>query len=162
MEIRGNIETRLKKTHDGLCDATFLAMAGLNRIGQKVENAKVLDAEQFIPAIGQGALAIECRTDDAETQEIVAKINHKPTQLAINAERAFMKEIQGGCKFPLAAHAYYKGEKLRFLAIIGDLQTKKYVKRAEHLMPENAEKDAILIAKAMKKECEKQNINLEF
>lgn len=162
VEIRGNIETRLQKMQDGLCDATFLAMAGLNRIGRKLENAKILDVEEFIPAIGQGALAIECRKNDTETQEIIAKINHKPTELAINVERAFMKEIQGGCKFPLAGHAYYKDDKLRFLAIIGDLATKKYVKKAVEFELQTAENEAILLAKTMKEECEKENIKLDF
>lgn len=162
VEIRGNVETRLQKMQDGLCDATYLAAAGLNRLGLELSNGNMLAVEDFIPAIGQGALAIECRTDDEETQKIVAKINHQPTELAVKAERAFMKEIEGGCKFPLAAHAYYKGEKLRFLAIIGDLESRKYVKRAEEFALKTAENDAVLLAKEMKDECRKLNINLEF
>ncbi len=162
VEIRGNVETRLQKMQNGLCDATYLAAAGLKRLGLQVPKSNPLNVEEFIPAIGQGALAIECRTDDEETQKIVAEINHKPTELAVNAERAFMKEVQGGCKFPLAAHAYYKGNKLRFLAIIGDLQSKKYVKRTEEFELATAENDAVILARAIKKECEKQNINLEF
>ncbi len=162
VEIRGNVETRLQKMQNGLCDATYLAAAGLKRLGLQVPNSNLLNVEDFIPAIGQGALAIECRSGDGETQKIVAEINHKPTELAVNAERAFMKEIQGGCKFPLAAHAYYRSDKLRFLAIIGDLESKKYVKRAEEFELATAENDAVILAKAMKKECEKQNIHLEF
>ncbi len=162
VEIRGNVETRLQKMYGGLCDATYLAAAGLKRLGMKVPNGKPLDVEDFIPAIGQGALAIECRSDDKEVQKLVRAVNHSATEQAINVERAFMKEIQGGCKFPLAAHAYPKGDKLRFLAIIGDLPSQKYVKRAEEFTLATAESEAILLAKAMKKECENLGINIIF
>lgn len=161
VEIRGNVGTRLEKMHNGLCDATYLAAAGLHRLGLEISEGTPLDVEDFIPAIGQGALAIECRKDDIETQKLVATITDKDTQLAVSAERAFMKEVEGGCKFPLAAHAYKKGNKLRFLAIIGDLDTYEYIKKIVYLDCDRAEQQVINIAKEMKLACREKNIKLE-
>lgn len=162
VEMRGNVQTRLEKMQNGLCDATYLAAAGLKRLGIELTNATALDVEDFIPAIGQGALAIECRTDDTATKQLMAAINHELTEKCVSAERAFMCEIEGGCKFPLAANAYPKGAKLCFVAIIGDLQTKRYVKRTAELDFDTAEVQAISIAKEMREACIEQNINLEF
>lgn len=161
-EIRGNVGTRLEKMQNGLCDATYLAAAGLNRLGICLPNAIPQAVENFIPAIGQGALAIQARSEDAEIQNLVAAISDKNTTLAVQAERAFMRQVQGGCKFPLAAHGYIDSGVLRFFAIIGDLQTKKYVKRKEEFALDNAEEQAIALAKEMLNECKEQNINLDF
>ncbi|PVX52454.1 hydroxymethylbilane synthase [Balneicella halophila] len=162
VEIRGNVGTRLEKMENGLCDATFLAKAGLNRLGIELPQGTPLDVENFIPAIGQGALAIECRTDDVETHKIVEAITDENTKVAVGAERAFMKEVEGGCKFPLAAHAFKQGGKLRFLAVIGDLNTNEYIKRIEEFDIDKAVEQAITVAKEMKQACKEKNINLEF
>lgn len=162
VEIRGNVGTRIAKMQKGLCDATYLAAAGLNRLGLTVNNATPLDVEDFIPAIGQGALAIECRKADTEIQNIVNAITHLPTLYAINAERAFMQEIQGGCKFPLAAHAYLHNGKLRFLAMIGDLKTKRYIKRTAEWEIAISEERAVILAQEMIREGREKNINLEI
>lgn len=162
IEMRGNVQTRLDKMEQGLCDATYLAAAGLKRLNLTVPNAIPLSVQDFIPAIGQGALAIECRTDDIATQQLVATVNHLPTYQAVQAERAFMKEIQGGCKFPLAAHAYLHEGKLRFLAIIGDLKSMQYIKHTMDFNLSTATEQATTLAKQMRQECQEQNINFKF
>lgn len=161
-EIRGNVGTRIEKMQEGLCDATYLAAAGLKRLGIYLSNAIPQNVEDFIPAIGQGTLGIQCRTEDREMIELVAAISDKNTTLASQAERAFMKEVQGGCKFPLAAHAYIEKGKMRFLAIIGDLQSREYVKRSLVFTLDNVEEQAIAVAKEMLLACEEKNIQLEF
>lgn len=161
-EIRGNVGTRLEKMQKGLCDATYLAAAGLNRLGISLPNAIPQPVEDFIPAVGQGTLAIQSRSEDTAIREIVAVISDENTTLAAQAERAFMKQVQGGCKFPLAAHAYSNEGTLRFLAIIGDLQTKKYIKKKVNFSLNTAEQQAIALAKEMLQECQEQHINLDF
>lgn len=164
VEIRGNIETRLQKLSEGYCDATYLAAAGLNRLGLEPQCKAIrLEVEEFIPAIGQGALAIQCRVDDRDMQNMLQSVSDLDTEIAVKAERAFMKEIEGGCKFPLAAHAYMKKGKLQFLAIVGDLKTLKYVKESVLFSVEdNVEKQAVLVAQKMLKHCKKEQINLSF
>ncbi|MFL6213780.1 MAG: hydroxymethylbilane synthase [Blastocatellia bacterium] len=103
--IRGNVDTRLRKLDDGEFDAIILAAAGLHRLGFGGRITEHLDMELVLPAVGQGALAIETRSDDAAVNEIVSKLNHKATQLACRAERAFLQGLGGGCLVPIAAHA---------------------------------------------------------
>lgn len=102
-DIRGNVETRLKKLDDGEYDALILASAGLNRLGLANRIASYLERPDFLPSVGQGALGLETREDDAITNEIVGKLRHEPTWLAVLAERAFLQRIQGGCLAPIGA-----------------------------------------------------------
>lgn len=161
-EIRGNVGTRLEKMQNGLCDATYLAAAGLNRLGISLPNALPQAVEDFIPAVGQGTLAIQCRSEDTAIREIVAVVSDENTTLAAQAERAFMKQVQGGCKFPLAAHGYRTKDTLRFLAILGDLQTRKFVRKTQDFSLENVAKQAVALAKEMLQECKEQQIHLDF
>lgn len=103
--IRGNVDTRLRKLDEGEFDAIVLAAAGLHRLGFAGRITEHLSMELVLPAVGQGALAIETRSDDAAINEIVGKLNHEPTRLACQAERAFLKGLGGGCLVPIAAHA---------------------------------------------------------
>lgn len=104
--IRGNVDTRLRKLDEGQYDAIILAAAGLHRLGHSGRITEHLSEELMLPAVGQGALAIECRDDDARTNEIIGELNHEPTRLACQAERAFLKGLGGGCMVPIAAHAW--------------------------------------------------------
>ena len=103
--IRGNVDTRLRKLDEGQFDAIVLAAAGLHRLGLAGRITEHLSTELVLPAVGQGALAIETRSDDADINEIVSRLNHEATRLACQAERAFLKGLGGGCLVPIAAHA---------------------------------------------------------
>lgn len=158
-EIRGNIDSRIQKLHNGEYDAILLAAAGMNRLDKEFDESLLLDVDLCIPAIGQGALAIECRSSDAETLEIIKKINHPETEKAILAERVFMAEIEGGCKFPLAAHAVVSDDILTMIAIVGDLKTNQFiVEEIETSLEESLEK-AKDLALQMKNICKEKGIN---
>ena len=103
--LRGNVETRLKKAESGAIDATLLAMAGLNRLGLADRARAALDIESFLPAVGQGAIALAARGDDARTLDALAAIDDAGTATALAAERAFLAELDGSCRTPIAGHA---------------------------------------------------------
>lgn len=103
--LRGNLDTRLRKVREGLYDAVILAAAGLRRMGWQDAVTAVMDPQEFVPAIGQGALGIEIRKEDPEVRELVAPLHHEATWRAVTAERAFLHELQGGCQVPIAGHA---------------------------------------------------------
>jgi hydroxymethylbilane synthase len=107
--VRGNIETRLRKLDEQDLDALILAQAGLERLGLENAIAEVLDPSWMLPAVGQGALGLECRTDDRETRVIVEGVNHAPTYGAVLAERAFLRALHGGCQVPIGAAAGMDG-----------------------------------------------------
>lgn len=158
-EIRGNIDTRMQKLMDGEYDAIILAAAGMNRLGKEFAEELLLDVDQCIPAIGQGAIAIETRDNDMETIAIVEKVNHQDTMDAILAERAFMAEIEGGCKFPLAAHAVVNDDQLIMLAIVGDLKTNQFITEQIEVPVSDSIKKAQELAQQMKESCKEKGIN---
>lgn len=99
--FRGNVDTRLRKLDEGVADATLLAVAGLNRLGRQDEITAYLDPKRFPPAPAQGAIGIEIREDDGRTAALVAPLNHEPTRIAVTAERAMLKVIDGSCRTPI-------------------------------------------------------------
>jgi hydroxymethylbilane synthase len=101
--FRGNVQTRLKKLADGIADATLLAVAGLNRLGEAGRIAEMLDPREFPPAPAQGAIGLEIRAGDARIGELVAPLNHAPTATAIAAERALLRTLDGSCRTPIGA-----------------------------------------------------------
>lgn len=110
--LRGNVQTRLQKVESGDVDATLLAVAGLKRLSLLEKASTILSLEDFIPAVAQGAIGMQCRTEDKETLEILVSLNHLHTFQAVTAERAFMKALNGSCRTPLAAYAHIEGETL--------------------------------------------------
>lgn len=104
-DLRGNVNTRLRKYHEGDFDAVILAVAGLERLGFHDEISERLDDTQFIPAVGQGALVIESRADRSDLLEKFACVNDEPTYRCVTAERAFMCALDGGCQVPMGAYA---------------------------------------------------------
>jgi hydroxymethylbilane synthase len=116
--LRGNVETRLLKLDNGEADANMLALAGLRRLGLDRRASKIMSEEEYLPASGQGAIAIETRQDDGETRSVVAKIDHADTSTAVAAERAFLAVLDGSCKTPIAAHAIIEANVLRFRGLI--------------------------------------------
>ncbi len=116
--LRGNVETRLRKLDDGQVDATILALAGLKRLGLVAHATKIMDAEEFLPAAGQGAIGIEARADNTRVRDILARIDHADTSVAVACERAFLAELDGSCKTPIAGHATVSGETVQFRGLI--------------------------------------------
>lgn len=158
-DIRGNIDTRLAKLEAGEYDAIILARAGLNRLGIVPPGATDLDIAQCIPAIGQGCIAIECRAGDSDVYQIIRSINHAATEACVCAERAFMATVEGGCKFPLAAHAVPTVNGVLLNAIIGDLNSMRFRTKEVHLSLQTSEDDATAFAHAFKQECLAEGIN---
>ncbi|RNB54369.1 hydroxymethylbilane synthase [Brevibacillus gelatini] len=103
--LRGNIDTRIRKLEEGNFDAIILAAAGLERVNYKGNISQYLPVEISLPAVGQGALAIECRADDEETLALLKQLDDEPTRLAVTAERSFLHKLQGGCQVPIGAYA---------------------------------------------------------
>ena len=112
--LRGSVETRLKKLEDGSIDATFLAMAGLTRLGLTGHVTALLDAEEMPPAPGQGALAVTCREDDTKTRALLAKISVTQWEIQTAAERGFLEALDGSCRTPIGALALIDGSTLSF------------------------------------------------
>lgn len=116
--LRGNVETRLSKARAGEFDAVILAMAGLKRLGLAGEVTEALDPVRFIPAVGQGAIALVARTDDAGTRAILAALAHAPTGIELAAERAFLTVLDGSCRTPIGGNARTMGDVLHFRGIV--------------------------------------------
>ena len=107
-DLRGNVDTRLRKLERGDYDAIVLAKAGLDRLGWSSKITEVIPPEISLPAVGQGALGIEARADDREVLEVLAQLEHPPTRVAVTAERALLAELEGGCQVPLGAWARFE------------------------------------------------------
>ena len=122
--IRGNVATRLAKLKDGDIYATFLARAGLNRLGQPEARADPLDISEMMPAVAQGAVGVAVREDDSHAQAILKPLNHIDTELAITAERAFLAALDGSCRTPIAAHVNMKS-----MDFVGEVLTPDGLKR---------------------------------
>lgn len=126
--VRGNLGTRLSKMKNGQFDAIILAAAGLSRMGWKDEISQELPLEQMLPAVGQGALAVQCREEDEELLALLQKINHEETARAVRAERAFLRSFQGGCHMPLAAYAEVIGDRVRLSGLVAQPDGKKVLR----------------------------------
>lgn len=111
-DIRGNLDTRLRKLDEGQYDALVLAAAGLRRMGWEARIHCLLPPEVCLPAAGQGALALECRAEDEEIVALLRTLHHEPTALAVRAERALLEALQGGCQVPLGAWAEVQGDQI--------------------------------------------------
>lgn len=111
---RGNVQTRLRKLEEGAVDATLLAYAGLKRLGLADVVTSLLEPEEFLPAVGQGAICIESRENDAETLRLLAAIHDPETQVRLDAERAFLAVLDGSCRTPIGGLALVDGEKISF------------------------------------------------
>ncbi len=121
VDLRGNVDTRLRKLDEGNMDAIILAAAGLQRLGHGDRIKEIIPASVCLPAVGQGALAIECRTDNTEVREMLAFLNDKATKQATDAERAFLGLVEGGCQVPIGVHAEVQDNEIKIEAIIASL-----------------------------------------
>jgi hydroxymethylbilane synthase len=121
-DLRGNVDTRIRRLREGRFDAILLAMAGLTRLGRVAEATEALDPRHFVPAPGQGAIALECRDGDGAVREAVAPLDHAPTARAAAAERAFLEALGGGCNVPLGAHAFAVDGGLELVAFVAGVE----------------------------------------
>ncbi|MEW6002655.1 MAG: hydroxymethylbilane synthase [Nitrospirota bacterium] len=120
--LRGNLDTRIRKLDEGQFDAIILAAAGVKRLGLQERITEILPFEISLPAIGQGAIGIECRIDDDFTNGLVAPLDHEETSLCIKAERAFLKRLEGGCQVPIAAYARTEDRKMKIDGLVGNIK----------------------------------------
>jgi hydroxymethylbilane synthase len=118
VSLRGNVETRLRKLREGEADATILALAGLKRLELTNVIATIMTADEFLPAVGQGAIVIETRDNDDRTRALLAAINDKDTATSLTCERAFLAVLDGSCRSPIAGHAIITGGGLSFRGMI--------------------------------------------
>ena len=128
VSLRGNVDTRLRKLEAGALQAIILATAGLRRLGLGSRITQVIPSEQMLPAIGQGALGLEVRCDDRKTINLLGFLNHMETEVTVRAERAFMKELEGGCQVPMAAFCRLKGKTLYLEGMLAELDGSRVIK----------------------------------
>jgi hydroxymethylbilane synthase len=126
--IRGNVDTRLRKVDYGEVDGVVLAAAGLKRLGWQHKITQYLPLENFLPAAGQGALVIEARAEDKETIDLVSPLNHLPTWQCVSAERAFLRELGGGCRAPIAALGTINRHTLRLEGLVAGLNGERLLR----------------------------------
>ena len=150
--LRGNVETRLRKLADGEVDATILALAGLKRLGLVEHATKIMSAEEFLPAVGQGAIGIEARENDTRTRKILARIDHADTSTALACERAFLAVLDGSCKTPIGGHATLAGDVLQFRGLIA----RPDGAAAHEITGSGRRKDAIMIGSEAGRELKEQ------
>jgi hydroxymethylbilane synthase len=137
-DLRGNVDTRLRKVESGEYDAVMLAKAGLDRLGCSHRISEVLSPDVCMPAVGQGAIAVECRANDTQSADVLEKLDHAETRTAIMAERALLSAIQGGCQVPLGAWARIERAELVLDACVCSVDGVHYVKQRATAPPEQA------------------------
>ncbi len=126
--LRGNLDTRLKKLANTELDAIVLASAGLKRLGMADRITAYIEPEIMLPAVGQGALCIESRTDDEDIGAIVSALNHDQSQIAVQAERAFSQRLEGGCQVPIAAYATVDSKQVKVTGLVAELDGRQVLK----------------------------------
>jgi hydroxymethylbilane synthase len=117
-DLRGNVDTRVRKLDEGQYDALILASAGLIRLGLENRISALIASSEMLPAVGQGAISIETRADDEVAVSASSRLNHRETELACRAERSFLRSLGGGCQFPIAAHATIEGNDLKLEGLV--------------------------------------------
>jgi hydroxymethylbilane synthase len=138
-QLRGNVDTRLRKLDEGQFDAIILATAGVKRLGHADRITEMLPTDISLPAIGQGAVGIECRVDDTFINDLLKKLNHEETSICVRAERAALKKLEGGCQVPIGAHARLIEGKLIIEGLVGSVDGKTLIKDKVEGRPEEAE-----------------------
>ena len=125
VEIRGNVDTRIRKMHDGHCEGMIMAAAGIERLGLQEHITEYLNETQMLTAPGQGAIAIEIREGDNDILEVLSVLNHKQSEICVTAERSFLNRLEGGCQIPFAAHATLDRDTLTVEGLVATLDGRK-------------------------------------
>lgn len=154
-QLRGNLDTRIRKLDEGQFDAIIVAVAGVKRLGMAERITEALDPDISLPAIAQGAIGIECRTDDEFINKLLEPLNHPETSVCVRAERAFLKKLEGGCQVPIAAHARLIGQlstlncQLVIDGLVGNVTGDKIISGSKGGKPEDAEQLGIELAEEL-------------
>ncbi len=148
-QLRGNVDTRLRKLKEGQFDAIILAAAGVKRLGLAENVTEYIDPEISLPAIGQGALGIECRVDDRELNDLIAFFNHAESRTCVTGERALLRRLEGGCQVPIACYGRMKEGKLHLTGLVGSVDGKRIIKDTIEGAPEKAEKLGVTLAEKL-------------
>ncbi len=146
LDLRGNVNTRLKKLDDGEYDAIILAAAGLKRLEFEDRITQFIGTDVCLPAIGQGAVGIECRSDDARVHNLIAPLNDNKTQIRVLAERAMNERLQGGCQVPIAGYAEFQHGLIMLRGLVGQVDGQKVIRGDIAGQPENAEELGVVLA----------------
>jgi hydroxymethylbilane synthase len=147
--LRGNVNTRLRKLDEGEYDAVILAAAGLIRLGFGERIRTTLDPADSLPAIGQGAVGIECRSDDARVNALIAPLHHTDTADRVRAERAFNARLEGGCQVPIGGHAVLQGDQLWLRGLVGAVDGSKIIRGEIRGPREQAEALGVALAEEL-------------
>lgn len=151
-ELRGNVPTRLKKVDEGRVHAAILAAAGLHRLGAHQHIKAYLDAPAWLPAAGQGAIAVQTRADDDTIRQLAEAMNDAPTMRAVRAERAFLAALEGGCQVPIGALAMQADDKAMLHGMIADIDGRRVVRGSIVLDPDDPELSGIRLANQLRGE----------
>jgi hydroxymethylbilane synthase len=146
VDLRGNVGTRLTRLAEGRFDAIILAAAGMKRLGLEEKITEYLPPELMLPAIGQGAIGIECRADDKPTQDLIAPLNDASTARCVLAERAINRRLFGGCQVPIAGHAVLNGDEMHLRALVGSPDGLRMVRGERRCAPANGEDVGVELA----------------
>lgn len=149
LPLRGNVNTRLSKLDSGEYDAVILAAAGLKRLGFDKRIRAALSPQQSLPAIGQGAIGIECRSDDERVHELLETLHHQETAICIRAERAMNERLNGGCQVPIAGYATLEGDRLSMSGLVGEPDGSIILREQIDGKPENAVAIGIRVAESL-------------
>ena len=148
-ELRGNVNTRLRKLDEGQYDAIILAAAGLMRLDMQERIANFIEPEVSLPAVGQGAVGIECRLDDQQTIDLLKSLEHIPTSQRVTAERAMNLALQGGCQVPIGSYAIFTDEGLYLRGLVGSVDGTTIIRKEITGKPEDAEAMGLELAKQL-------------
>jgi len=159
IDIRGNVQTRLRKLDEGYCDATIMAAAGLQRMGLENRIAQILEPDGFIPAVSQGAIAIEIREGDKEIKGLLKAVNHEPTLQAVTAERIVLRELEGGCQVPVGCYTIFENGKIQLSAFVSSVDGSRYLREDLNGDAEQSEQLAYRIAEKLLEKGAKEILN---
>ncbi len=151
ISLRGNVDTRLRKLTDGEFDAIIMATSGLKRLGLTAPVQEILGPPRFLPAVGQGALGIECRADRRDVLDMLAFLEHRPSRICVEAERGFLFGLQGGCQVPIAGHAVMTGdETFTLTGFVADLQGQRRIRETQDGTAAEARHKGLALAEVVK------------
>ncbi len=147
-QLRGNLDTRIRKLDEGQFDAIILAAAGVKRLGWAERITEILSTKTSLPAIGQGAIGIECRTD-GDINDLIVPLNDPETSICVRAERAFLKKLEGGCQVPIAAYARLEDKILVMEGLVGSVAGDIIIKEKIEGVPSDAEALGLALAERL-------------
>jgi hydroxymethylbilane synthase len=149
LSLRGNVDTRMGRVGSDDLQAIILAAAGLKRLGLSSKIRQILPVDTFLPAIGQGALGLEMRQDDCRLLDLIGFLNHGPTELAVKAERAFLKRLEGGCQVPIAGHGRVEGEDIILQGMVAELDGSRIIRDEVRGQKDRPEETGINLAERL-------------